>query len=175
MLFTGEPHIRSAPQTPQTGPKPKLDPQFALPPVNPAQRDEQVIVEEDLGGVPQSQSHTRLRLLAESQGHTDDTPSDAALQSLQLGEQSSKQILCTTRTSVTPPVPATSLGSAEAPDPDCKRWIPQGSEGDAAFPGCPPHPLFRTEQLGVDRRLIVNRKRQLKMYRVWIQGKFRKL
>ncbi|KDR80802.1 hypothetical protein GALMADRAFT_241246 [Galerina marginata CBS 339.88] len=40
---------------------------------------------------------------------------------------------------------------------------------------CPPHPLFVMEQLGVDRRLIVNRKRQLKMYRVWMQGKFRKL
>jgi len=42
-------------------------------------------------------------------------------------------------------------------------------------PNCPPHPLFRIEQLGVDRRLLVNRKRQLKMYRVWMQGKFRKL
>ena len=40
---------------------------------------------------------------------------------------------------------------------------------------CPHHPLFVAEQLGVDRRLIVNRKRQLKMYRVWMQGKFRKL
>ncbi|KAF4610696.1 hypothetical protein D9613_007109 [Agrocybe pediades] len=40
---------------------------------------------------------------------------------------------------------------------------------------CPPHPLFIAEQLGIDRRLIVNRKRQLKMYRVWMQGKFRKL
>ena len=37
------------------------------------------------------------------------------------------------------------------------------------------HPLFAIAQLGVDRRLIVNRKRQLKMYRVWMQGKFRKL
>ncbi|KAF8835980.1 methyltransferase [Paxillus ammoniavirescens] len=37
---------------------------------------------------------------------------------------------------------------------------------------CPPHPLFTIEQLGVDRRLLVNRKRQLKMYRVWMQGKF---
>ena len=37
------------------------------------------------------------------------------------------------------------------------------------------HPLFAIEQLGVDHRLIVNRKRQLKMYRVWMQGKFRKL
>jgi tRNAThr (cytosine32-N3)-methyltransferase len=37
-----------------------------------------------------------------------------------------------------------------------------------------PHPLFTIEQLGVDRRLIVNRKRQLKMYRVWMQGKFQR-
>ena len=37
-----------------------------------------------------------------------------------------------------------------------------------------PHPLFTIVQLGVDRRLIVNRKRQLKMYRVWMQGKFQR-
>ncbi|KDQ19101.1 hypothetical protein BOTBODRAFT_103483 [Botryobasidium botryosum FD-172 SS1] len=37
------------------------------------------------------------------------------------------------------------------------------------------HPLFSVEQLGVDRRLLVNRKRQLKMYRVWMQAKFRKV
>ncbi|EJF64335.1 methyltransferase [Dichomitus squalens LYAD-421 SS1] len=37
------------------------------------------------------------------------------------------------------------------------------------------HPLFAIQQLGVDRRLIVNRKRQLKMYRVWMQGNFRKI
>jgi len=40
---------------------------------------------------------------------------------------------------------------------------------------CGPQPLFIAEQLGIDRRLIVNRKRQLKMYRVWMQGRFRKL
>ncbi|KAJ8503313.1 hypothetical protein ONZ45_g10977 [Pleurotus djamor] len=39
----------------------------------------------------------------------------------------------------------------------------------------PPQPLFTIEQLGVDRRLLVNRKRMLKMYRVWMQGKFRKI
>jgi len=60
-------------------------------------------------------------------------------------------------------------GPAEAPDPFSRRWIMDGT-----YPGCPPHPLFSVEQLGVDRRLIVNRKRELKMYRVWIQGKFRK-
>jgi len=43
------------------------------------------------------------------------------------------------------------------------------------FKDCSSQPLFAIEQLGVDRRLIVNRKRQLKMYRVWMQGKFRKI
>ncbi|KAG8889665.1 hypothetical protein FRB99_003968, partial [Tulasnella sp. 403] len=38
----------------------------------------------------------------------------------------------------------------------------------------PPHPLFTISQLGIDRRLLVNRKKQLKMYRVWLQGEFRK-
>lgn len=35
--------------------------------------------------------------------------------------------------------------------------------------------LFKAAQLGVDRRLLVNRKRQLKMYRVWVQAQFEKL
>lgn len=35
-------------------------------------------------------------------------------------------------------------------------------------------PLFDVEDLGVDRRLLVNRARKLKMYRCWLQGKFRK-
>jgi tRNAThr (cytosine32-N3)-methyltransferase len=38
-----------------------------------------------------------------------------------------------------------------------------------------PRPLFLAEQLGIDRRLLVNRKRQLKMYRVWMQAKFLKM
>lgn len=41
--------------------------------------------------------------------------------------------------------------------------------------GIPPMPLFRIDQLGVDRRMLVNRKRQLKMYRIWMQVKARKL
>jgi tRNAThr (cytosine32-N3)-methyltransferase len=33
---------------------------------------------------------------------------------------------------------------------------------------------FDIEELGVDRRLLVNRARKLKMYRCWMQGRFRK-
>ncbi|KAI8811586.1 S-adenosyl-L-methionine-dependent methyltransferase [Cladochytrium replicatum] len=33
---------------------------------------------------------------------------------------------------------------------------------------------FTIEQNGIDRRLLVNRAKKLKMYRVWLQGKFRK-
>lgn len=35
-------------------------------------------------------------------------------------------------------------------------------------------PSFEIEALGVDSRLLVNRSRQIKMYRSWIQGKFKK-
>ena len=35
-------------------------------------------------------------------------------------------------------------------------------------------PSFSTLSLGVDRRLLVNRKRELQMLRCWIQGKFQK-
>lgn len=35
-------------------------------------------------------------------------------------------------------------------------------------------PRFEVEELGVDRRLLVNRASKLKMYRCWIQGRFRK-
>ncbi|KAI9851137.1 MAG: hypothetical protein M1838_004346 [Thelocarpon superellum] len=35
--------------------------------------------------------------------------------------------------------------------------------------------LFEPLNLGVDRRLLVNRQRKLKMYRCWLQGRFRKV
>ncbi|KAI1115836.1 methyltransferase [Nemania sp. NC0429] len=34
--------------------------------------------------------------------------------------------------------------------------------------------LFEIEELGVDRRLLVNRAKKIKMYRCWMQGRFRK-
>ena len=36
------------------------------------------------------------------------------------------------------------------------------------------NPGFEIVNLGVDRRLLVNRAKQLKMYRCWMQGRFRK-
>lgn len=35
-------------------------------------------------------------------------------------------------------------------------------------------PKFTIENLGVDRRLLVNRAEKIKMYRCWLQGRFRK-
>lgn len=35
-------------------------------------------------------------------------------------------------------------------------------------------PIFEIMSLGVDRRLLVNRQKQLRMHRCWIQGRFRK-
>ena len=35
-------------------------------------------------------------------------------------------------------------------------------------------PLFDIEDLGVDRRLLINRAEKIKMYRCWLQGRFRK-
>lgn len=34
--------------------------------------------------------------------------------------------------------------------------------------------LFAIEELGVDRRMLVNRAKKIKMYRCWMQGRFRK-
>lgn len=45
---------------------------------------------------------------------------------------------------------------------------------DRAVDGPTEDPLFTVEELGVDRRMLVNRARRLKMYRCWLQGKFRK-
>ncbi|KAL3418161.1 actin-binding protein [Phlyctema vagabunda] len=48
-----------------------------------------------------------------------------------------------------------------------KIWT--GEDNDAEKPG------FEVLEMGVDRRLLVNRAKQLKMYRCWMQGRFRKV
>ncbi|KAJ7221892.1 methyltransferase [Mycena rebaudengoi] len=65
--------------------------------------------------------------------------------------------------------------AASVPDHDSDAVNPEPPQIHPSLLSSPPPPLFATEQLGVDRRLLLNRKRQLKMYRVWMQAKFRKL
>lgn len=70
------------------------------------------------------------------------------------------------------PLPGSGSGSSPSPDPS-PHVIHPSLQGDTNVLGVA-HPLFTIMQLGVDRRLLVNRKRQLKMYRVWMQGKFQR-
>jgi hypothetical protein len=80
-----------------------------------------------------------------------------------------------------PPSPSPGVSSSAAPggdplptrDPDPSAHAIHSSLRDPDALGLA-HPLFAVKQLGVDRRLLVNRKRQLKMYRVWMQGKFQR-
>lgn len=51
-----------------------------------------------------------------------------------------------------------------------KIWT--GADPDALSPGSRG---FEIVDLGVDRRLLVNRAKELKMYRCWMQGRFKKL
>ncbi|KAF1987661.1 methyltransferase [Aulographum hederae CBS 113979] len=44
----------------------------------------------------------------------------------------------------------------------------------ASGTGVSPRPKFEVLDIGVDRRMLVNRQRKLKMYRCWMQAKFRK-
>ncbi|KAJ9120102.1 hypothetical protein QFC22_003000 [Naganishia vaughanmartiniae] len=72
-----------------------------------------------------------------------------------------------------------------AVDAEGESHLPIADEGTASLLdpfagahadlGIPDHPLFKIDQLGVDRRMLVNRKKQLRMYRIWMQVKARKL
>jgi tRNAThr (cytosine32-N3)-methyltransferase len=59
-----------------------------------------------------------------------------------------------------------------------KLHMPEEGEANGEQSGQPQDdgekPRFEIEQLGVDRRLLVNRAKKLKMYRCWIQGRFKK-
>lgn len=54
-------------------------------------------------------------------------------------------------------------------------WTGEAHQAEnEATDGLANDPRFTVEELGVDRRMLVNRARRLKMYRCWLQGKFRK-
>ncbi|KFG85283.1 putative Actin-binding protein ABP140 [Metarhizium anisopliae] len=52
-----------------------------------------------------------------------------------------------------------------------KIWSGEAFTDD---PDNPDMPQFEIENLGIDRRLLINRAEKLKMYRCWLQGRFRK-
>ncbi|KAI0840221.1 methyltransferase [Hypoxylon sp. FL0890] len=60
-------------------------------------------------------------------------------------------------------------GTALAPKDEA-----EGDETTSSSESETKQPLFDIEELGVDRRMLVNRARRLKMYRCWLQGRFRK-
>ncbi|KAK0302929.1 hypothetical protein LTR73_009181 [Friedmanniomyces endolithicus] len=53
------------------------------------------------------------------------------------------------------------------------RDVWSGNVGEAARDG-KPTVAFEVRDLAVDRRMLVNKQRKLKMYRCWMQGRFRK-
>ncbi|KAJ7497979.1 methyltransferase [Mycena galericulata] len=76
------------------------------------------------------------------------------------------------------PLPASEASlqtEPQLPPPSHPSTTPPAPQIHPHLLSSPPPALFATEQLGIDRRLLLNRKRQVKMYRVWMQAKFRKL
>ena len=59
----------------------------------------------------------------------------------------------------------------DQPHPHRKQAISAGQQGCAEKNS---KPSFEIVSLGVDRRMLVNRKKELKMYRCWMQGRFKK-
>ena len=57
---------------------------------------------------------------------------------------------------------------------DAAETNPSAEERGCVVSASPSSALFDVLDLGVDRRLLVNRQRKLKMYRCWLQGRFRK-
>ncbi|KAL8725281.1 MAG: hypothetical protein Q9181_006473 [Wetmoreana brouardii] len=66
----------------------------------------------------------------------------------------------------------TEKGMADPTEPD--HPLDTSGKVDEVMPSCPPGVRFEIASLGVDRRLLINRHKKLKMYRCWMQGRFRK-
>ncbi|KAJ7173722.1 methyltransferase [Mycena filopes] len=75
----------------------------------------------------------------------------------------------------TSPLPTPTPESEEATPTSEGVAVPTPGQIHPSLIASPPPALFAAVQLGVDRRLLLNRKRQVKMYRVWMQAKFRKI
>jgi tRNAThr (cytosine32-N3)-methyltransferase len=69
-------------------------------------------------------------------------------------------------------------GKAEDPSPSDVDAVPDGDALAAKLDSIkiqnPPRPNFEIVKLAVDRRMLVNRQRKLKMFRCWMQAYFRK-
>ncbi|KAF2854502.1 S-adenosyl-L-methionine-dependent methyltransferase [Plenodomus tracheiphilus IPT5] len=76
--------------------------------------------------------------------------------------ETSQQDTIPTTTSISPPPNQISLHPPSTPT----------SPHDIS--PAPPRPTFEIAHIGVDRRMLVNRQRRLKMYRCWMQAVFRK-
>jgi tRNAThr (cytosine32-N3)-methyltransferase len=61
-----------------------------------------------------------------------------------------------------------------APAAESADGVEEAEEAEAETETETEIPRFEIENLGVDRRLLVNRASKLKMYRCWLQGRFRK-
>lgn len=71
------------------------------------------------------------------------------------------------------PPPPEAAASASQLQQQQSSAVPEKSNDDVENPHTP-RPVFEVAHIGVDRRMLVNRQRRLKMYRCWMQAVFRK-
>ncbi|GAA5848574.1 hypothetical protein JCM8547_004557 [Rhodosporidiobolus lusitaniae] len=96
---------------------------------------------------------------------TDTTTTETTTTTTTFVETPSGSVEETTSSSL--PVPSPSPSRPSSPSPSCATAKVKAGENLTPF-------TLDLIQLGVDRRLLLNRKRQLKMMRVWLQGRWRK-
>lgn len=119
-----------------------------------------------------SKTNNTVQVVEEADDHSDSDPNHTSRTPHDASQVSSPEQTTPTLAEIQESLSSLSVGMSENTPQKAGAIHPilaHSPPSDSA------HSLFSIEQLGVDRRLIVNRKRQLKMYRVWMQGKFRKL